>query len=384
MVGYLCEALRHRLEPLLESPGESMNSLLLTGAGGGGSNNLMRALLASSAPPRLIGVNADAFCLARSRAERNYKIPHSSERLHYITALNRIGEEESVDLLIPTNDTEVGILSQERDSLKIPVLLPSSEAVEICQDKARFGDFMGRAGIPVPRAQVVRSLDDVDDIFRSWHNPQCVWLRLRRGNGSRGTLPVQSPEQAKHWIQYWNQMRGVSIDDFVINEFLPGRDFAFMGIWKHGQCIIGKIAERLKYLFGANIPSGTMSTPSLATLTRQEEVLDVCLKSVACLEEKPHGIYSIDLKCDAQGAPKITEINIGRFFRISPIFNFAGKHNLATVYLRLALGQEIEIPEQERFHDIGEEPVYWICDIDDTPSVLTHSELLRRYTEFKV
>lgn len=357
-----------------------MTNLLLTGAGGGGSNNLMRALLTIQEPPHLVGVNSDEFGLARSRAGKNYKIPNSSDRKGYIEGLNLVAKREKIDLMVPTNDTEVGVLSEERDFLEMPVLLPTRQAVEICQDKARFGEVMMQAGIPVPRAQVVESLSCLEDIFSSWRNPEMVWLRMRRGNGSRGTLPVQSVDQARHWIEYWNKMRGIAINDFVVNEFLPGKDFAFMGIWNQGDCILGKVAERLKYLFGANVPSGTMSTPSLATLTVNEAVNEICLKAVACLEEKPHGVYSIDLKCDEDGYPRITEINIGRFFRISPIFNFTGKHNLAEVYLKLALGQDVQIPEEERFRDIGEELVYWICDIEDIPSVLTRTELESRFS----
>lgn len=354
-----------------------MRRLLIGGAGGGGSNNLIRAMrrLPEGEGLHLVGVNADEFALARSLTDRSYLVPHSSDPAAYLEGLAQVARAESVDLLVPTNDTEVAVLSRHRDALEVPVLLPPPSVVEACVDKARFGRTMREAGVAVPRAITINDLDEVPGVWEALGGPDVVWLRLRSGNGSRGTLPVRAPEQAASWIRYWSETRGVAPTDFVFNEFLPGRDFAFEGIWRDGRLLAGKTAHRVRYLFGNNVPSGTLSTPSLARLVAEPAVVQACEAAVEALDPAATGVFSIDLKEDAQGRPNLTEINVARFFRISPIFNLSGSVNLAGVYLDVAAGRDPELPPERRLDDGVEDDVYWICDIDGVPSVITRAEI---------
>ena len=198
---------------------------------------------------------------------------------------------------------------------------------------------------------------------------------MRKGSGSAGALPVSKSEQAKAWINYWQDMRGIPPGMFTLSEYLPGRDYAFQSLWRNGELVVAKTCERLAYHFARQMPSNASSTPSLGKLVFNPVVNDLCTRAIESIAPHANGMFSVDLKEDRFGAPCITEINIGRFFMITIIFNTVGKHNMAELYLKLALGEPVSVPESERYNDIGDEDYYLIRGLDNLAGVMSGSEL---------
>jgi len=192
-----------------------------------------------------------------------------------------------------------------------------------------------------------------------------------------GAVPVKSPEQARSWICYWEEMRGVPATSFTLSEFLPGRDFAVQGLWKEGTLILLKICERLSYFGGGSHPSGTSSTPALGKIVFEPQVVEVCGAAVRALDERASGVFSIDLKEDVRGVPFVTEINAGRFCMITNIFDLTGKYNMAVTYVRLALDEPVEIRDE---YDAVED-YYLVRDLDTLPGVFHSGELLDEIEE---
>lgn len=355
-----------------------MKRILLTGAGGGGSNNLVRSLR-SMEDVTFVGANMDAWALVRSLAQPTYRIPPSKDRRRYVDAVNEICREQSIDLIVPTNDTETFALSEHRDHLEAPVRLPRHETIALCRDKLEFHRHCEDVGIPVATTRVVKSLDRLDEVFDELdaHDPDTwLWCRMRVGNASKGALPVSSPAQARQWIAYWRDMRGAAVDEFIVAEYLPGSDWAFQGLWVDGELIIGKACERLEYIFAGKTPAGRFSTPRVGRLVVDPTVSEVCETAVSTLDPQASGIFSIDLKAASDGRPKITEINAGRFFRINPAFNLSGQYNMATLFMRWALELgEWDVPPAARTSDIGDETTYYLCDLDEEPVLVGESTL---------
>jgi carbamoyl-phosphate synthase large subunit len=127
------------------------------------------------------------------------------------------------------------------------------------------------------------------------------------------------------------------------------------------------------------MPSGTSSTPRVGKLVREPAVNEACLAAVRAVDPKAKGMFCIDLKEDRNGIPCITEINIGRFFMISPVFHAVGKHNMAELYLRLAFGEPAAVPEGERLDDIGDEETFLVRELDGEPAVLTRAQIEASY-----
>lgn len=349
--------------------------LLVTAAGGGASNNLIRAIRARGEPATIIGTSVDRFYLARSLADRNYLVPRGDAGRAYIDALAAIVARERIDLVIANNDAEVGPVSRYRGELGARVFLPAAATIERCQDKLTLSAHLAARGVPVAETHEVPDLPSIEGIFDRLGRPETVWCRMRSGSASRGSLPVRAPQDAESWIRYWNTMRGVPVHRFLLCEYLPGRDYAFQSLWCDGELVIAKACERLEYLCGEWMPSGQTSTPRVARLVDSPAVNRVCVDAVQCLDPAATGMFCIDLKENAAGVPCITEINIGRFFMISPIFNLVGRHNMADLYVRLAFGREVEVGERERFGDIGDEETYLVRELDCEPAILTRAEI---------
>jgi carbamoyl-phosphate synthase large subunit len=357
-----------------------MRTVLVTAAGGGASNNLMRVIRRAQRDVRLIGANVDKFYLALSLSERNYLVPYAADEQAYIAAIRTIVQREKVDLIIPGNDVEVGPIARNQPTLGARTFLPSPAAIELAQDKMTLNDALYRAGVPVACSVPLRNLEDIPAAFQRLGATDLVWCRQRRGSASKGSLQVRTPAQADAWIRYWHEMRGVPVDNFMLCDYLPGRDFAFQSIWNKGDLILAKTCERVAYLCGEWMPSGMSSTPRIGRLTDDPRVNDVCVRTVRTVAPDASGLFCIDLKENGDGVPCVTEINIGRFFMISPVFNLSGRYDMADIYLRLAFGEPVSIPEADRFSDIGTEETFLVRELDNEPSVMTVQEIESLYT----
>lgn len=356
-------------------------TLLVTGCGGGGSNNLIRAIDASRYDVSLVGTNAERSFLGRSMADDNYLIPWASDEQAYIETLNDIVDRHGVDLIVPTNEIEIAVVSRRRDDLEAATFLPPDRSVQLCQDKYEFYVDLDNQGREVPAVQPIEDLDALESLIEDLPGDETYWCRMREGTGSKGALPVTDATQIRQWIEYWRDVRGVPLEKFILCEYLPGRDYAVQMLWNDGELVISKACERLEYLMGSSTPSGRISTPRVGKLVDDPQVHEVSERIVRAVDDQPHGLYAIDLRENVDGVPCATEINCGRFFRISPSMNFSGEFNIAELFLDCFLGNDPDVPDQSRYSDIGSEETYYLCDIDELPELMTKSELESRFED---
>ncbi len=356
-----------------------MKNIIVTGAGGGGSNNLIRGIKESGYPVYIVGTNLEHYYLARSLADKNFLIPSSDSPDAYIDALHMIITREQIDLIIPNSDREVRVISKYREQLGVLTFLPSHEIIEVCQDKYILHDKLSKQGIRVAETYAIDDLKNVDEIFTYFEGSERLWCRMRKGSGSKGSLPVKHPEQVRFWVQYWQDMRDIPEGMFLLCEYLPGRDYAFQSLWNNGKLVIAKTCERLSYLFGEYMPSGSSSTPRIGKLVNNPAVKDMCTQAIKSIAPHATGMYCVDLKESREGTPCITEINIGRFFMITPAFNAVGRHNMAELYLKLAFGDPITVGEHERFSDIGSDETFLLRELDNEPLVISAKQMKENY-----
>lgn len=342
--------------------------VLVTGAGIGGSNNLIRSLRAGDPSIEIIGCHDDRFLLKKSLADRVYLIPPLGDPRGR-RALCRIVDTEKIDLVIPTSEPDVAALSRLRSTLGDRVLLPRRSLIDLCQDKYRLNALLRANRIPVPATVPVGRLTDLGRVFQQVAVDARAWCRVRGGAGSLGAIAVDSPEQARHWIRYWQDMRKVPPRAFILSEYLPGRDFGCQSLWKDGTLVVIKTYERLSYLVAGSQPTQVSSVAALAKTVFEPRIVDICTTAVRTLDPKASGVFSIDLRENARGIPCITEINAGRFSSATPIFDLTGKYNMAVTYVRLALGAPVEVREA---YDIVEDH-YMLRDLD-TPPRIVHAD----------
>jgi len=179
-------------------------------------------------------------------------------------------------------------------------------------------------------------------------SPGRFWVRSRGGSGSIGATWVDTAEQAEKWIDLWCELRGFDYSNFVLAPFLPGKDFCVAVMFQDGEFCIGKAYQRLSYIVGDITLSGMGSSPANAGTVSEKLPVDTAIKAVQAVYGeygvKPHGYYQLDLKCDGDGKPYVTEINIGRFPMTNPHFDRVGEHCLLKHYISLALEPDKKMP----------------------------------------
>ena len=348
--------------------------VLITRAGTGAANNLIRSLRAGDRDLTIIGCHHDRFPLRKSAADTNYLV-HTSSHPAFAASLRRVVEGARIDLIIPTTDADVGTLADLADSLECRLFLPQRSVIELCQDKHDLAAFLRACNIPAPLTHAVPSLDGVDEIFQRLAPPVPLWCRVRAGSGALGATPVHSSRQARDWIRWWGEIGAIPAGSFTLSTYLPGRSFSAQSLWKDGRMVVVKTFERLSPFVGGGQPSGVSSVAALARTVREPHIARICTAAIRALDEHASGVYCFDLKGDRDGTPCITEINAGRFSMSTNLYDLAGKHNMATLAVRLALDEPVDIQDE---YDATDD-YYMVRDGDTVPGVFHADDLFEAF-----
>lgn len=339
-------------------------------AGTGGCNNLVRSLRRDSPEIYVVGCNDDRFVLKQSTADRLYLTP-SLTASSFGHALCRLADREQIDLIVPSGDSDVLALARVRQQLGTRCFLPDDTVITLCQDKFELSRSLADHGVPVPPTHAVTHLDDLDAIFKRLGRQRPVWCRVRAGTRSLGAAPVKSVRQARAWIRYWEEMRGIPRNRFIIAEYLPGRDFMCTSIWRDGHMELVTTFEKLAYFSAESSPSGTSSLSSLAKTVIDQRLVDICRQAIRAVSPSASGVFSVDLRENRNGVPCITEINVGRFFIGMTAFDRVSHHSTASTYVAVALGERVHLPEVY----VTAPNNYVIRDLDNLPGILSADDL---------
>lgn len=235
-------------------------------------------------------------------------------------------------------------------------LLPPDHDVQMTQDKWENALRWRRTGLRQDYCTKVETTDMLHEAADWLGYP--YWLRATRGAGARGATLVENHDMAHHWISYWDS-RGVDWE-WIAEEYLPGRDFAWTSIWFEGDLVCSTARERLQYIYPHLAPSGRTGTPVAARIVHSEAVNTMAFEAVMAVSQRPHGTYCVDLREDEQGTPRPTEINCGRFFTTS-YHTAAMGVNFPDIHVRLALG---EPPPDVPQYDALPDGLVWLRHID--------------------
>ena len=129
----------------------------------------------------------------------------------YVFQLMRICEEDKIDLLIPTIDTDLLVLSQNApkyDKIGTKVLISKPDKIAICRDKNYTADYFESCGLKAPRT--------VND-FRRYDAGFPCFIKPKDGSSSINAYKINSKTELE---VYANQ-----IGDYVIQPFIEGTEY---------------------------------------------------------------------------------------------------------------------------------------------------------------
>jgi len=203
-----------------------MKRILVTGAGGSPSANFIRSLRAADEEYCIIGTDADKYYLQRAEVDRRYLAPLANDP-KYIDFLNYIIEKEEVEFVHAQNDVEVSFLSENREKIKAKTFFPAKETVKILQDKFESFKLWEKAGIKVPKTQLITQDTDLGVLLDEMGGS--MWLRAISGAGGRGSLPVYDVKSAKNWLDF-QEKNGSWNGNFTASELLEPETVTWMSL----------------------------------------------------------------------------------------------------------------------------------------------------------
>jgi len=323
-----------------------MTRVLVTGAGGLAGVNFVRALRASSREYYIVGTDFNKYHILYPDVDARYLTPRHSDR-SFLPRVAEIAAKERADFLHPQPSSEAYVISNHRERIPCKVFLPSAPVMRVGQDKLLSEKRLKAEGIPVAKTAPLRGRADIRAAFSKLGKP--LWVRARHGAGGRLSLLCADAAEARLWIELWVKRGGARFDEFILQEYLPGRNIAWDSIWKDGRLVTSYSRERLEYPFKHISPSGITGTPSVSRIIHDPRLNDVGQRAVKAVDPRPNGAYSVDVKESSEGTPCITEVDAGKFHSTMPLWGYiAVKHlglpeyaNLADLYVRLGMGEDL-------------------------------------------
>lgn len=129
----------------------------------------------------------------------------------YIDELIDICKQESIDLLIPTIDTDLLVLSQNKERFRSTgtnVLVSDAEKIRICRDKFKTDQFFVQCGVKSPKP--VRNWEEYKAGFPAFIKPA-------DGSSSIGAHKVDFAEELPVYAE--------QLDDYIVQPYIQGTEY---------------------------------------------------------------------------------------------------------------------------------------------------------------
>jgi glutathione synthase/RimK-type ligase-like ATP-grasp enzyme len=344
--------------------------ILLGGAGGAPANNVIKSLREGGSGDRLIGLSSVPSDLLLADVDERHLVPYAVAE-DYPRRLAAIIRQTHPDFFHAQHDFEVRAVSRLRAQLQeagVRLYLPDALTVENTVDKGKSYEIWKRAGVPVPDTLLLSSPADLQHALDRFGGQ--TWLRATEGGGGKGALPVRGPQDyefARLWIERfkgWGQ--------FTAAELLTADSVTWLSIWFQGELVVAQTRRRRSWNFGDRTLSGVTGVTGVGETCSSEIVTRTALDAIEAVDAKAHGIFAVDMTYDTQGKPRVTEINIGRFFTTVYFFTRAGV-NFPQIYRDIAL--EEKFPVLKRKINPLPDGLLWIRGMDVEPVLTTAAEL---------
>lgn len=234
----------------------------------------------------------------------------------YIPMLLKVCEEEKIDALIPTIDTDLLVLAQNKhkfSAVGTKVFISDEDKVAICRDKRYTTDFFLQCGLTSPMT--------VND-YRKYDLGFPAFIKPKDGSSSINAFKVENIEDLKAKTEL--------VDDYIIQPFVCGKEYTvdILCDFEHNPIFITP-RERLSVRSGEVLQT---------RIIQDERIKEECRKLIAAF--KPVGPITVQLIRDSvTNEDYFIEIN-PRFGGGAPLSIKAGADS-AEAIIRLLSGEKI-------------------------------------------
>lgn len=235
----------------------------------------------------------------------------------YIPQLLRICEADHIDLLIPTIDTDLLVLSQNAakfDDIGTKVLISKPDKIAICRDKNYTADFFEFCGLKAPWT--------VND-YQLYHGPYPCFIKPKDGSSSINAFKVENESELKVYAE--------QVGDYIVQPFIEGTEYT-VDIFCDYEGNPLFITPRIRLA----VRAGEVLKTEIAM---DETIIEECRKLIAGF--KPCGPMTVQLiRQNTTGDDYYIEIN-PRFGGGAPLSMKAGARS-AEAILKLLSGEKVD------------------------------------------
>ena len=233
----------------------------------------------------------------------------------YIQCLLNICEKDEIDLVIPTIDTDLLVLSESKERFHqagTRVMISTPEMIRICRDKNLTSCFFENCGLHAP--QPVNDIANYQAGFPAFIKP-------KDGSSSINAFRADNMEELRQYAGH--------IEDYIVQPFVAGKEYTIdiFCDWQ-GNPVSVVPRERLQVRAGE-----VLKTQITMDRTMIEEA------KALCRAFKPCGPLTVQLIRDQEGVDWFIEIN-PRYGGGAPLSMKAGARSAETV-LHLLDGEPV-------------------------------------------
>ncbi len=245
----------------------------------------------------------------------------------YIDNLLQICMDDNIDLLIPTIDTDLLVLSENKEKFEYigtRVMISDPDKIRICRDKNKTSKFFVDCGLHAPMP--------VND-WRVYKAGYPAFIKPKDGSSSINAYKVENKEELEIYAG--------QVEDYIVQPFVKGREYTidvFCDWYGNPVSIVPR--ERLQ------VRAGEVLKTQICMDTSMIEEAKMISKAF-----KPCGPMTVQLIRDEAGIDWFIEIN-PRFGGGAPLSMKAGARS-AEAILKLLDGNDVE-----NIQDISDGEVY--------------------------
>jgi carbamoyl-phosphate synthase large subunit len=253
---------------------------------------------------KTVAVDVDpALSAACQAADVSRKVPRC-DRPDFISKLLEICAAEGVKLIVPTIDTELEVLAENRAAfakIGVEVAVSSPEIVRMARNKRETSRFLAEAGIATPRTE---SLRDFKAHLAEWAFP--VILKPSAGSSSIGIHILRDAAQLKSLE--------LSSVDYVAQQLCEGKEFTVNMFFDAAGRLRSVVPHERLETRGGEVSKG---------VTRRVPALDAAARKMAAKLRGARGALCFQAIAAPDGSTWVFEIN-ARFGGGFPLAHRAG------------------------------------------------------------
>lgn len=246
----------------------------------------------------------------------------------YIPQLLSICEKEKVDCLIPSIDTDLLLLAENKEKFETigtKVLISAVDKIKLCRDKNYTADYFVSLGLKSPLP--VNSVEKYEEALKRGKVSFPAFIKPKDGSSSINAYKVENLEDLRLYAE--------KIEDYIIQPFISGREYTIDIFCDYeGNPVYITPRERLAVRAGE----------VLKTQIVQDDVM-IHEMQILIEDYKPCGQITVQLiRDEVTGKDYYIEIN-PRFGGGAPLSMKAGADS-ASAILRMLRGDKLSYIER--------------------------------------